>query len=350
MPLPCHINGRAIGPGHPCYIVAEISANHDRDLDRAIALVRAAKRAGADAVKLQTYTPDTLTIDSDQESFRIPDGGLWSGKTLYELYAEAYTPWEWHDTLFSVAREETLDWFSTPFDGSAVAFLETLNVPAYKIASFELVDIPLLREVAKTGKPVILSTGMGTLEDIELAVRTLRDGGAAEIVLLKCTSAYPAKPSSMNLRTLSFMAQKFDAVVGLSDHTLDVAVPVASVALGASMIEKHLTLSRAGGGVDATFSLEPAEFEMMVRCVRHAEEALGSVSFDLQPEEQRNQLFRRSLFVVRDVVAGELLTELSVRSIRPGYGLHPRHLDQVVGRRAATDIARGTPLSWKLVE
>jgi pseudaminic acid synthase len=343
------IGSRRIGPEHPCFIVAELSANHRQEIDTALALVRAAREAGADAVKLQTYTPDTLTIACDSELFRIGAGSLWAGRTLHALYGEAYTPWDWHPRLFDEARALGLECFSTPFDAAAVALLEQLGAPAHKIASFEAVDLPLLRTVAATGKPVILSTGMATVEEIAEAVATLRHGGCPDLVLLKCTSAYPAPPAEMNLRTIPDLARRFDVLAGLSDHTLTAEVPIAAVALGATVVEKHLTLSRAAGGPDAAFSLEPPEFAAMVRGIRVAEQALGRVSYERTPEEATSVVFRRSLFVVRDVRAGEPFTAENVRVIRPGHGLPPRHLDAVIGRRAACDVARGTPLSWALL-
>lgn len=344
-----NIGERWIGEDEPCYIVAEVSANHNQSFDRAVEIIRAAKQAGADAIKLQTYTADTLTIDSDREWFQLPGDSLWAGKTLYQLYGEAYTPWEWHPKLLATARELGLECFSTPFDHSAVDFLESLKVCAYKIASFELVDISLLKRVAKTGKPVIASTGMASLAEIEEAVRTLRDNGTEQIALLKCTSAYPASPDEMNLRTIPHLAQSFGAVVGLSDHTLGSGVAVAAVALGARIIEKHFTLRRADGGPDSAFSLEPDEFARMVRDIRQVESALGKVSYTRTPDDTKNVIFRRSLFVVEDVKQGESFTPQNVRSIRPGYGLHTRYLDDVLGRRASRDIQRGTPLSWDLV-
>lgn len=342
------IDGRAIGPGHPTYVIAELSANHGQRLEQAIKLVEAAKQAGADAVKLQTYTPDTLTIDCDNRYFRI-EGLLWAGRTLYDLYREAYTPWEWHGKLKELAARLGATLFSTPFDATAVDFLERLGVPAYKISSFEVVDLPLLRLVAATGKPVIMSTGMASLSEIDEAVRTLRETGATQIALLKCNSAYPAPPEEMNLRTIPHLAAAFGVPVGLSDHTLNEAVPVSAVALGASIIEKHLTLSRADGGPDSAFSLEPPEFAAMVRAVRTAEQALGAVWYGVTPTEAASRVYRRSLFVVRDTEAGELFTEDNVRAIRPGQGLHTRHLPDVLGARAARRIARGTPLDWALI-
>ncbi|PYX07644.1 MAG: pseudaminic acid synthase [Acidobacteria bacterium] len=343
------INGRVIAPGFPVYIVAELSANHNQSFDRAVKLIHAAKVAGADAIKLQTYTPDTITIASDREYFRINAGTLWDGRTLHELYAEAYTPWDWQPKLKQVANGLGLDLFSTPFDATAVDFLEEMNVPAYKVASFELVDIPLIRKIARTGKPLIISTGMATLEEIQEAVTAAREAGAAQIALLKCTSAYPALPDDMNLRTIPELANRFGVPAGLSDHTLGIAVPVAAVALGACFIEKHITLSRSQKGPDSEFSLEPQEFEAMADAVHTAERALGKVQFGAGIEEANSRVFRRSLFVVQDVKQGQLLSDQNIRSIRPAHGLHTRHLPEVLGRRASRDIERGTPLSWNLV-
>jgi N-acetylneuraminate synthase len=343
------IKSRRISSDAPVYIIAEMSANHGQSYERAEAIVRAAAKAGADAVKLQTYTADTLTIPCDAEPFRIK-GTLWEGRTLHDLYGEAYTPWEWQPRLAAVARELGVHLFSTPFDATAIDFLEKMDVPAHKVASFEIVDIPLLRCIAATGKPVIMSTGMASLAEIDEAVRTLRDGGCTQLALLKCTSAYPAPPDSMNLRTIPHLAEAFGVPVGLSDHTLGTAVPVAAVALGACIIEKHFTLSRADGGPDAAFSLEPDEFSEMVRAVRTTEAALGRVNYAVSDEERQSRVFRRSLFVVRDMKQGEPFTPDNVRSIRPGYGLHTRHYQEaVLGRRAVRDIVRGTPLSWELV-
>lgn len=343
-----HIQGRPIGPGHPTYIVAELSANHHQDFQKAVELMHAAKAAGADAVKLQTYTADTLTIDCDAPQFRI-SGTLWEGRNLYDLYGEAYTPWEWHPELQQIAHRLGLHCFSTPFDATAVDFCESLGMPAHKIASFESIDLPLLRKVARTGKPIIMSTGMATLAEIDEAVRTLRESGAHEIALLKCTSAYPADPADMNLLTISHLGEAFGVVPGLSDHTLGPAVPVAAVALGACIIEKHFTLSRQVSGPDSAFSLEPAEFKAMVESVRTVEKALGQVHYGVSENEAASRMFRRSLFVVEPMRAGEPFTAKNVRSIRPGHGLHTRHVDEVLGRQAARDIPRGTPLSWDLV-
>jgi pseudaminic acid synthase len=342
------IADRLIGPRERPYIIAEVSANHQQSLDKAIAIVRAAAEAGADAVKLQTYTPDTMTIDSETPYFRI-DGTIWEGRRLYDLYREAYTPWEWHAPLADEAARVGVHFLSTPFDTTAVQFLERLDVPAFKIASFELVDTPLLQCVARTGKPIILSTGMSTLGEIEEAVHTLRGAGVVQIALLKCTSAYPATPDEMNLATVPHMRQAFDVPVGLSDHTLGLVVPVAAVTLGACIIEKHITLSRSAGGPDSSFSLEPHEFGDMVRAVRAARQAVGTVHYGVSPGEVQSRVFRRSLFVVRDVKAGEALSVENVRSIRPAAGLHPRHLPDVLGHPATADIARGTPLEWTMV-
>jgi pseudaminic acid synthase len=335
-------------PKAQCYIVAEVSANHNHDFARAEAIVRAAADAGADAVKLQTYTADTMTIKCDAPPFKIK-GTIWEGRTLHDLYREAHTPWEWHQPLQKLCGDLGLDFFSTPFDATAVDFLEELGVELYKVASFELVDIPLLKKIAGTGKPVIMSTGMATLSEIEDAVKTLRHNGSGPLCLLKCTSAYPAPPEEMNLRTISALAEIFQCPAGLSDHTLGSAVAVAAVATGAVVIEKHFTLARADGGPDGSFSMEPAEFKQMVLDIRAVEKALGRVSFELTEKENESRLFRRSLFVVEDMKAGENFTETNVRSIRPGGGLAPRHLEAVIGRRAARDLKKGTPLNWSLV-
>jgi len=343
------ISGRRVGDNLPVYVVAEMSANHNQDFEQAVKILRAAKEAGADAVKLQTYTPDTLTIPSNKEYFRIGGGTLWDGKTLYDLYGEAYTPWDWQPKLKAIADEIGLGLFSTPFDATAVDFLEKMGVPAYKVASFEIVDIPLLEKIANTGKPILMSTGMATLGEIEEAVQTLRTASAKQIALLKCTSEYPAAPEDMNLRTIPHLAEAFQVPVGLSDHTLGIAVPVAAVGLGACIVEKHITLSRAIPGPDRAFSLEPAEFRAMVDAVRIAEKALGAVSFGQSEKENASRVFRRSLFIVKEVKAGDKFTPENVRSIRPGHGLHTRHLKEIVGRRAARDAEAGTPLDWSHV-
>ena len=339
------ISGRHIGTGQPCYIIAELSANHGQSFEKALEVVRVAKDAGADAIKLQTYTPDTLTIDCRRPEFMVGKGTLWEGKNLYDLYAEAHTPWEWQPELKKEAERLGLHCFSTPFDDTAVEFLEKMEMPAHKIASFELVDTELLKKVAATGKPVIMSTGMASFEEIEEAVQTLRDGGCTQLALLKCTSAYPSLPEDMNLRTIPHMAESFDVPVGLSDHTLGTTVPVAAVALGACIIEKHLTLRRSDGGPDSAFSLEPEEFCAMVAAVRIAEKAAGSVNYQITANETASRAFRRSLFVVEDMKKGEKFTRAKVRSIRPGYGLPVKELHSVLGRIAKSDIPRGTPLS-----
>ena len=342
------IGAHCIGPGHPVYVIAEMSANHGQSFEKAVEIIRAAKDAGADAIKLQTYTPDTMTIVSDRPEFGI-QGTIWNGRNLYELYVEACTPWEWQPRLKQAANDLGLDLFSTPFDATAVDFLEEMNVPAHKLASFELVDIPLIQKMARTCKPLIMSTGMATLPEIEEAVQTARQAGAAEIALLKCTSAYPALPEEMNLLTIPELSRHFDVPAGLSDHTLGFVAPVAAVALSACIIEKHITLSRAAAGPDGAFSLEPAEFKAMVDAIRITEKALGRVHFGLSDQEKSSQIFRRSLYVVREMKSGELFTSENVRSIRPGSGLHTRHLPEIVGRHAARDIAQGTPLSWDMV-
>lgn len=343
------IAGRPVGPDHPPYVVAELSANHNGDIGRAIDIMRAAKDAGADAVKLQTYTADTMTIDHDGPDFRIK-GGLWDGYRLHDLYREAQTPWEWHEELFAEGRRLGLTVFSTPFDATAVDLLETLGNPIYKIASFEIPDLPLIRRAAATGKPLVLSTGMADLGDIGEAVRTARSSGSGDIVLLHCVSAYPAPAAEANLRTLAHLAEAFDTVVGLSDHTMGTAVSVAAVALGAAMVEKHFTLRRSDGGPDAAFSLEPSEMQILTAGCRQAWEALGRVHYEREASEQQNMVFRRSLYVVRDMAEGEAFTPETVRIIRPGYGLAPKQIDAIIGRRARRAIPRGTALDWSLVD
>ena len=344
------IGNKSIGNNHPVFIIAELSANHLQNFDLAVDTIKAMKESGADAVKLQTYTPDTITIDSENEYFQIDQGTLWDGKTLYQLYQEAYTPWEWQPKLKKIAEELGLICFSSPFDKTSVDFLEGINVPAYKIASFEITDIPLIEYIASKGKPVIISTGIATLADIEEAVNACRRMGNDQIALLKCTSSYPAPLEESNLRTIPNMANTFNTVVGLSDHTLGISAPVASVALGAKIIEKHFILDRNLGGPDAAFSLEPDEFKLMVEAVRDVEKALGTVNYDLTEKTRKSREFSRSLFAVEDIKGGELLTNENVRSIRPGFGLHPRHLEQIIGKKARTDIKKGTPLVWALIE
>jgi pseudaminic acid synthase len=343
------INGRSLGSGHPPYVIAELSGNHNGKIDRALALMDAAASAGAEAIQLQTYTPDTLTIDHTGPGF-VVQGGPWNGRSLYDLYQEAHTPWEWHEPLFAKGRELGITVFSTPFDETAVDLLESLGTPAYKIASFELVHHPLLRKVAATRKPVIMSTGMASLNEIEEAVQVLRSAGCADLVLLHCISGYPTPASDANIRMIPHLAGKFNLPVGLSDHTLDHAVAIASVAVGAVAIEKHFTMRRADGGPDAAFSLEPDEFADLMKAIRTAWSALGNVDYGRAPSEEGNVIFRRSIYAVRDIDRGELISPENIRIIRPGFGLAPRHYEEVLGRRARASIRRGTPMAWDLVE
>jgi pseudaminic acid synthase len=344
------IADRCIGREYRPFVIAEMSANHNRSLDRALEIVDAVAQAGAHALKLQTYTADTMTLDLDEREFHISDPqSPWSGASLYNLYSEASIPWEWHKPIFDRARRAGLIPFSTPFDASAVEWLESLDVPCYKIASFENTDLPLIRRVAATGKPLLISTGMATMAELEDAVRAARAAGCRDLVLLKCTSTYPASPESTNLLTIPHMRERFECEVGLSDHTMGAGVAIASVALGATVIEKHLTLNRGDGGVDSSFSMEPLEMAQLVAETERAWKALGTVSYGATPAEYRSLQFRRSLYVIKDLKAGELLTEDNVRAIRPGLGLAPKFIDQILGRRAAVDIARGTPLVWNIV-
>jgi pseudaminic acid synthase len=345
---PIQIGARQIGPGHPPYVIAELSCNHNGSLERALAIVEQAKACGADAIKLQTYRADTITIDHDAPEFMI-HGGLWDGKNLFQLYREASMPWEWHRPLFEHARSIGIDIFSSPFDFSAVDLLEELGAPAYKIASFEAVDLPLIQRAAATGKPLIISTGMADEAEIAEALSAARGAGAGGVALLHCVSGYPTPPKEANLRTIPDMITRFGVPVGLSDHTLGTAVSVASVALGASIIEKHFTLARADGGFDAAFSLEPDELRLLTESARHAWEALGNVSYVQKPSELPNAKFRRSLYVVRDIEAGEVFTSENIRSIRPSNGLPPKHYPEILGKTAAFHLKRGTPLSWAAV-
>ena len=338
------INGRKIGPGQPVYIIAELSANHRQNYETAVELVKAAKTAGADAVKLQTYTPDTITINSDSETFSHSQSSLWAGQNLYQLYQEAYTPWEWQPKLKQLADDIDIDLFSSPFDHSAVDFLEGMAVPAYKIASFEIVDIPLIEKTAATGKPLIISTGMASIAEIEEALAAAHSAGANGIALLKCCSAYPAQPEEMNLITIQDMLRRFHVPIGLSDHTLGIEVPLAATALGACIIEKHFTLDRNIKSADAAFSLVPDEFRRMVTAVRTAEQALGDVTYGPSSQEAESLKFRRSLFVVDDIAQGGILTEINIRSIRPAIGLPPKTLNDVLGRKAKRALKKGTPL------
>jgi pseudaminic acid synthase len=341
------ISGRKIGPGEPPFVIAEMSCNHHGRYEEAEKIVRAAKDAGADAIKLQTYTPDTMTLDAPQPWFRIK-GTIWDGRGLHELYREAMTPWEWHAPLKKLADSLGLIIFSSPFDATAVDFLEKLGMPAYKIASFENGDLPLIKKVATTGKPVIVSTGTATIAEVDEAVKTLREAKAS-FALLKCVSAYPAPPEEMNLRAIAALAERHGVPIGLSDHTLGSSVATAAVALGACVIEKHITISRAAGGPDAPFSMEPGEFKSMISDLRAAQTALGDGKLGPAPSETPSRAFRRSLFVVKDVKKGEALTPENIRAIRPGNGLPPKEYDAVLGLAAARDIVRGTPLSWDLV-
>lgn len=343
--LQMKIGTKEIGGNNPCFIIAELSANHNGNLDIAIETIRAAKKTGADAIKLQTYTPDTLTIDCDNEHFKIDGGTLWDGKTLYELYGEAYTPWEWHKKLFEVAEEEGLICFSSPFDKTAVDFLEQLNVPAYKIASFEIQDIPLIEYAASKMKPIIISTGIAELEDIQLAVDTCKKVGNNEIILLKCTSSYPAPLELANLKTIPDIKGRFGVEVGFSDHTYGSLAPTIATTLGAKVIEKHFILDKSVGGPDADFSLDVISFTKMVNKVRDTEKLLGTVSYDLSEKVKKNKKFARSLFVCKNVKQGDLITKENVRSIRPGYGLHPKYLKEVLGKTFTTDVKKGEPFT-----
>lgn len=344
------LGGRTIGSRHPPFVIAEISGNHNGSLSKALAIVEAAARAGAHAVKIQTYTADTMTLDIREREFVIDDPeSLWHGRSLYDLYQEAHTPWEWHPAIFARCRELGVPCFSTPFDETAVDYLEGLEAPFYKIASFENTDIPLIRRVARTGKPIIISTGMATVSDLDGAVHAAREAGCRDIVLLKCTSSYPASPAQTNLLTIPHLRELFGCHVGLSDHTRGVGVAVASVALGARVIEKHFTLDRSEGGVDAAFSLEPRELELLVQETERAFLALGHVQYGAHGDEVRSLQFRRSLYVVKDVEAGEVFSEENVRAIRPGLGLAPSFFDRIRGRRAARPVKRGTAFSWDLL-
>ncbi len=340
---------RLIGENSPAFIVAEMSANHNMDFKRAEAIIRAAADAGADAVKIQTYTADTITLDCDDPCFQITQGTLWDGITLHKLYEKAYTPWEWQGELQKIAQDCGLEFFSSPFDFSSVDFLERLQVPAYKVASFEITDIPLIKKIASRKKPVIFATGVARLADIDLAVRTCREMGNEDIILLKCTSAYPTPYEDVNLKTIPSMAETFQCLAGLSDHTMGSAVAEAGVALGAKMVEKHLTLRRADGGADSAFSMEPEEFKLMVDNIRKIEAALGRVTYELSPGQEREREHSRSLFIARDMKAGETFTPDNLRSVRPGCGLHTMYYEELLGRKIARDAKKGTPMSWDLV-
>ncbi len=343
------INNRRIGPAYPVYIIAEMSANHNQDFDRAVKIIEAAKQSGADAIKLQTFTPETHTLDSDLDHFRVKGGTPWDQQTLYELYSQGYMPWDWQPKLQKIAQDMGLDLFSAPVDPTSLDFLEKMHVPAHKIASFEIVDLPLLSKLALTGKPLIMSTGMASLAEIDEAVQTVRNAGTDQLALLKCTSAYPSPPEEMNLRTIPHMSQAFQVPVGLSDHTIGISAPIAAVTLGACIIEKHLTLSRSTPSPDAGFSLEPNEFKMMAEAIRITEKSLGQINYQATKQELSSRAYRRSLFVTQDLTAGDLFTSFNIRSIRPGIGLSPRYLNHVIGCRANRDIPKGTPLAWDLI-
>lgn len=343
------VKNRLIGDNYPCYVIAEMSGNHAGDLNRAIEIIQSAKESGADCIKLQTYTPDTITINCSNEYFQVKKD-TWQGEKLYELYQKAYTPWEWQGRLKDEADKVGIDFLSTPFDRTAVDFLENLGVDFYKIASFELVDIPLIKYAAIKGKPIILSTGMGSLGEIEEAVNTIQSQGNENICLLKCSSAYPAVPEDMNLKTIQNLKETFGVPAGLSDHSLGSIGAVTAVAMGANVIEKHFCISRKIENPDASFSMEPSEFKTMVEDIRTAEKAMGKVSYQLSEKEVNNKVFRKSIFVIKDIFQGEILNEENIRIIRPGYGLEPKYYDEIVGKKAAKDMERGTPLKWDLIE
>ncbi|PEP64077.1 pseudaminic acid synthase [Bacillus pseudomycoides] len=344
------INGRKISRNHQPFIIAEMSGNHNQSLERALQIVEAAARAGAHALKIQTYTADTMTLDIDNKDFKIEDtNSLWKGNTLYKLYQQAYTPWEWHKPLFDKCTELGIIPFSTPFDETAVDFLESLNVPCYKIASFENTDIPLIRKAASTGKPLIISTGMATISELDETVTTVRSAGCKDLILLKCTSTYPASPENTNIHTIPHMRELFQCEVGLSDHTLGVGAAIASVAMGATVIEKHFTLSRADGGVDSTFSMEADELNSLVIETERAWKSLGKIYYGPTDMEKSSLKFRRSLYVAQDMKAGDLLTTENIKAIRPGYGLAPKYLPILLGKKVKKDVAKGTPVSWDLI-
>ena len=344
------IGGRVISETSPAFIIAEMSANHNMDFNRAVEIMKAAKDAGADAIKIQTYTPDTITLDCSDPCFQITQGTIWDGTTLHKLYETAYTPWEWQPKLKKIAEDMGLLFFSSPFDLSSVDFLEEMDVPAYKVASFEINDIPFIRKIARTGKPIIMSTGIAYLSDIELALRTCREEGNENVILLKCSSAYPAPYEDINLKTIPSMKEVFDCLVGLSDHTMGCAVAEAGVALGARAVEKHLTLRRADGGADSAFSMEPEEFKQMVDNIRIIEKALGKVTYDLTPKQKASREHSRSLFVAMDMKAGDVFTPENLRSVRPSCGLHTRYYEELLGKRIKRNASLGTPMSWDLVD
>lgn len=341
---------KEIGDNNPTFIIAELSANHMNDFDIAVKTIEAMAEAGADAVKFQTFTPDTITIDCDNEYFQIKQGTVWDGQVLHELYEDAYMPWEWQPKLKKIAEDLGLIAFSSPFDKTSVDFLEDMNVPSYKIASFEITDIPLIEYVASKGKPIIISTGIASFEDIELTIQTCLDAGNNQVALLKCTSSYPAPLDEINLNTIPDMIEKFDCIIGLSDHTLGGDVSTAAVALGANIIEKHFILDRKMGGPDSEFSMEPHEFKQMVDSIRNVEKALGKVNYELSDKMKANREFSRSLFVVEDIKKGSVITEDNVRSIRPGFGLHPKYLNEILGKKVNQNLNKGTPFEWSFIE
>lgn len=344
------IGSHRIGGDSPTFIIAEMSANHLMDYDRAVAIMKAAKDAGADAIKIQTYTPDTITLNCDAPCFQITQGTIWDGTTLYKLYQTAYTPWEWQPKLKEAAESMGLVFFSSPFDLSSIDFLEEMQVPVYKVASFEMNDIPFIRKIARTGKPIIMSTGVSYLSDIELALQTCKEEGNENIILLKCCSAYPSPYEDINLKTIPSMGETFDCIVGLSDHTMGFAVAGAAVAVGAKVVEKHLTLSRADGGADAAFSMEPEEFRQMVEQIRIIEKALGKVTYELTPKQKASRDHARSLFIAQDMKAGDVFTPQNLRSVRPSCGLHTKYYEELLGKKISRDAKLGTPMSWDLVQ
>lgn len=342
------IGNKLIGKDKPTFIIAELSANHNQQFDLAVKTIKAIKETGADAVKLQTFTPDTITLNCDNKYFQIKQGTIWDGRTLYQLYQQTYTPWEWQPKLKKYAESLGLIFFSTPFDKTAVDFLEKMNIPAYKIASFEINDLPLIEYVASKKKPILISTGTANLSDIKQAIKTCQQSGNNQIVLLKCTSAYPTLPEDINLITISDMKKRFKTLVGLSDHSIGITAPIAAVILGASIIEKHIILDRNLKGPDSTFSLTPIEFKQMVKAIRETEKILGKITYRPTNEAKRQREFMRSLFVIKDMKKGEIFTEQNIRSIRPAFGLHPKYLIKVIGKKAKKDIKKGTPLNWNL--
>jgi len=341
---------RTIGPNNPVFIVAEMSGNHNQSYERAQKIIDVAVEAKVDAIKLQTYTPDTITLDCDNKYFQIKTNNTWKGQTLYELYKKAYTPWEWQPKLKKYAESKGILFFSTPFDNTAVDFLEKMDVKLYKVASFEIVDIPLLEKIGKTRKPVIISRGMATLEEIKLAIKILKENGCPQVAVLHCVSSYPAKPEQMNLATIPDIMKKLNVISGLSDHTLGLNTSITSVALGANIIEKHLTLSRNEGGVDVQFSLEPSELKQLVKSIREVEKSIGKINYKCDKKEKENVIYRKSLFAVKDINKGEKLTEENIRSIRPGYGLPPRHYKKIMGKIAVKNIKKGTPVNQKMIK